>query len=141
MVSEESDKDSDDNNNDPQPEDDDEEEGEGTAKMEDRSTSVPNHVKTIEQRGLVTQRLSSIFDGWLPSSPTAANSNNNLLSSEKRKSVSEPRLLEHASPISLQKTALLDTADNDGDDDFEATFEEMLASKLPFTICTILICV
>ncbi len=105
--------------------------------MDDRSTSVPNHVKTIEQRGLVTQRLSSIFDGWLPSSPTAANSSNNSLSSEKRKSVSEPRLLEHASPISLQKTALLDTADNDGDNDFETTFEEMLASDLPLTTYTI----
>lgn len=110
-------------------EEEDDEEGEGTAKMGDRNTSVSNPVKTIEHRGLVTQRLSSIFDGWLPSSPTTANSNSNVPSSEKRKSVSEPRLLEHASPIELQKTALLNIKNDDGEDDFEATFEEMLASK------------
>lgn len=113
-------------------EEEEEEEGENTAKMGDRTTPAPNQAQMIEQRGIVTQRLSSIFDGWLPLSPTNTSPNlssNKLLSSaEKRKSVSEPRLLEQASPIKLESSARYGSGGDDEDEGFEASFEEMLVS-------------
>lgn len=114
-------------------EEDEEEEGEGTAKAGDRINSPPrpNSAKTIEQRGLVTQgRLSSIFDGWLQSSPTSSSRSSTAFSTDSRKSVSEPKLVERAAPTNLEGKSLLSISDDEGEEDFEADFEDMLVSLL-----------
>jgi len=112
--------------------DDDEDNDEGTAKIgsPNVSPSQQNSSKTMEQRGLVTQgRLSSIFDGWLkPTSPTSSSRTSAVISSQNRKSVSEPMLVDQT--ITFARSSLPESDGNDGEneDGFEIAFEEMLVS-------------
>jgi len=106
---------------------------EGTAKMGNKmSPTRQNSQKTVEQRGLVTQgRLSSLFEGWLGSTPpTSPTRNSAIFTPENRKSVSEPRLLQRDT-ISLEQS-LSDAMGNEDDAQiFEAEFEEMMVSETP----------
>ena len=76
-----------------------EDEDEGTAKLgPGRPNTHPTDI--ADRRGSLSQnRLSSLFDGWLrstsPTSPNQLRRSSISLSSDKRKSVSEPRLVDH----------------------------------------------
>lgn len=115
---------------------DDEEEGEGTAKAISAGTQAAT--KTVGQRGLVTQaRLSSIFEGWLPSSPSPTSRRSSaVIVSESRKSVSEPRLLEQRTgPGVLERKVTLETSDDDEEVLQDAQFEDMLVSFAFINFC------
>ncbi|KAJ3492688.1 hypothetical protein NLJ89_g11182 [Agrocybe chaxingu] len=109
-------------------ESEDEDEDEGTAKIGEKRPSQSDTDKTIEQRGLVTQgRLSTMFEGWLRSTPpTSPNRNSAILSPENRKSVSEPKLVEKPSRNSFSKASASDSSEDENEDDFTASFEEMM---------------
>lgn len=113
-------------------EDGDEDNDEGTAKIgnPNLSPSQQNVAKTMEQRGLVTQgRLSSIFDGWLkPTSPTSSSRTSAVMSSQNRKSVSEPTLVNQTTTFSGSSPSGSDASDGENEDEFESGFEEMLVS-------------
>jgi hypothetical protein len=86
----------------------------------------------VEQRGFVTQgRLSGIFDGWLkPTSPTSSSRPSSVISSENRKSVSEPTLVNHVITSNFVRSSLSgsDNSDGENEDGFDSAFEEMLVS-------------
>lgn len=114
-------------------EDGDEDNDEGTAKIgkPNVSPSQQNVAKPMEQRGLVTQgRLSSIFDGWLkPTSPTSSSRASAVISSQNRKSVSEPMLVNQTMNIARSSPSGADANDGENEDGFESAFEEMLVSS------------
>ena len=116
-----------------QEEDGDEDNDEGTAKIgnPNLSLSQQNVAKTMEQRGLVTQgRLSSIFDGWLkPTSPTSSSRTSAVMSSQNRKSVSEPTLVNQTITFAGSSLSGSDANDGENEDEFESAFEEMLVSS------------
>jgi diaphanous 1 len=114
-----------------QEEEDEEEEAEeeGTAKMSDGKTATPAHSpnSSADWRGTMSQnRLSSMFDGWLSSS---GNRSSVVLSTEdKRKSVSEPRLVQQHTGGSIHHSeSESDTGDESGLDE---DFNRMLVSKI-----------
>lgn len=109
----------------------DEEEGEGTAKIGEK-TVRQNSAKDAEQRGLVTQgRLSSLFEDWTSHSPISpTNFDSTSYTPDKRKSVSEPRLVDRALFSHLGRINISDTiaTDEKSADFSETAFEEMLVS-------------
>jgi len=112
--------------------DDDGDNDEGTAKIgsPNVSPSQQNSSKTMEQRGLVTQgRLSSIFDGWLkPTSPTSSSRTSAVISSQNRKSVGEPMLVDQTITFARSSLPGSDANYDENGDGFESAFEEMLVS-------------
>lgn len=113
-------------------ESEDSEEDDGTAKIANspkpQSVDTSSDVAKMEERGLVTsRRLSSMFDGWLYSSPTTPEKRGSgvSISTEKRKSVvSEPVLLEES--LSSNKHEAGQSGASDVDKEFSAQFEAML---------------
>lgn len=115
-------------------ESDEEEEEEGTAKVAERkfSPTRQDSTKTVEQRGLVTQgRLSSLFEGWLHSSPpTTPTRNSAIFSPENRKTVSEPKLVEKKDPTKHIRSGSgsSDASDDEDEEMFKKAFEDMVVS-------------
>jgi len=117
-------------------EESEEDEDDGTAKGASSQTqkgTTKEMTKAVEEQGLVTsRRLSSMFDGWLyssqPSSSSAPDRSSIVSVAEKRKSVSEPKLLDQA--LNSNKHEAGDG--KDGDSDLESRFEEMMVSA-PFS--------
>jgi len=110
----------------------DEEEGEGTAKAGEqngaRSPAPMDSPKTVEKRGLVTQaRLSSMFEGWLQSPPptTAVQRSSVVRVQDKRKSVSEPKLIKPTTSDNQPASS-----DEETTDEVEVAFEEMLVRTI-----------
>lgn len=107
-------------------ESDEEDEDEGTAKLaSDSPMRPPPATNTADWRGSLSQnRLSSLFDGWLNSSPPASpNRNSTFGSPGDRKSVSEPKLVGHIAGNGL----VVDSMNTEIEGDFsEADFENML---------------
>lgn len=115
----------------------DESEGEGTAKQKAlaRSSSTtspptsPGFAAPIDWRGSMSQaRLSSIFESWIHPSGSSSSSTS---SRSERKSVSEPRLVEHTtggnvqtSPAGSYDPLPLDQQQDEGVDRID--FEQML---------------
>jgi len=117
-------------------EEEEEEEGEGTAKLGASNPSLETDTKkTVEQRGLVTQaRLSNMFENWLyPSSPNSSTRSSAVFTPDNRKSVSEPRLMDAASPNIISKRNSSDASEDESEDDFDTSFEEMLVSGCYFS--------
>lgn len=117
--------------------DEDGEDDEGTAKI-GHTPSSPNPLSepaSSDRRGSISQnRLSSIFEGWLrPTSPTSPTRNSSVVSSDNRKTVSEPKLVEHHTGDTSTKRGILDSTDEEDSEDFDAAeFEEMLVCPFLF---------
>lgn len=104
----------------------DEDEDEGTAKLaSDSPMRPPPATNTADWRGSLSQnRLSSLFDGWLNSSPpTFPDHNSTFGSPGDRKSVSEPKLVGPSAGNGI----VVDNTNTEIEGDFsEADFENML---------------
>ncbi|PPQ71093.1 hypothetical protein CVT24_009844, partial [Panaeolus cyanescens] len=105
----------------------DDEEEEGTAKMTKKQADAPSSTSTQkldQQRGVVTQvRLSNMFEGWFgATSPSPSNRNSVAHTPEKRKSVSDPKLVEK----SINDISDKSSGEESGDDEFDSAFDNML---------------
>lgn len=128
-------------------ESDEEDEDEGTAKVHDKPNSrgLPE-TSTTEMRGSVSQnRLSSLFEGWMgTSSPASSNRSSAIFIPENRKSVSEPRLVEHHTGASLTTDRIPEANEDDESSDVdENDFKQMLVGDIwsmhAFTVIQILL--
>ncbi|EEB91239.1 hypothetical protein MPER_10435, partial [Moniliophthora perniciosa FA553] len=103
---------------------DEEEEGaeeEGTAKMSDGKTATPTHSPKSSADWRTANRLSN---GWLDGGGGSGRNSVVLSAEDKRKSVSEPRLVEQHTGSSLRHS---ETESDTGDEsDFEEAFNSMV---------------
>jgi hypothetical protein len=101
-------------------ESDGEDKDEGTAKL---GAGRPNAhpTETADWRGSFSQnRLSSLFDGWLrPTSPASPHRNSISHPLGDRKSVSEPRLVEHHTEYAMSPDAINGVTEDDSSSDFD----------------------
>jgi diaphanous 1 len=97
-------------------ESDGEDEDEGTAKL-----GAGRPTETADWRGSFSQnRLSSLFDGWLrPTSPASPHRNSITQPLGNRKSVSEPRLVEHHTGDTMSPDAINEVTEDDSSSDFD----------------------
>ncbi|KAJ7167544.1 armadillo-type protein [Mycena filopes] len=100
-----------------------EDEDDGTAKV--NATASPRTSNGDEATSASQNRLSTMFEGWLPRSPAAAPRRSSVvLSSENRRSiVSEPKLVPHFTGGGLNS---MDAVAEDSESFDEAAFEAML---------------
>lgn len=103
------------------------EEDEGTAKFNDTARA-----SSADEAGSAPQnRLSTMFDGWLRSSPAAPARSSAVFSPDNRKSiVSEPKLVPHFTGGGLGGLTEMDSSDDDSENFDEAAFEAMLVYNL-----------